>query len=51
MIMKKTGSNVMGMMNSFQSQAASQASKRKMRGPSINPDDIPDLGAMDTESV
>jgi hypothetical protein len=54
--MKKTGSNLMGMMNSFsQSSASSSASggsgagqaKRKMRGPSINPDDIPDISTND----
>jgi hypothetical protein len=51
MIMKKTGSNLMGMMNSFSHSSSSgggggggNASKRKMRGPSINPDDIPDIG-------
>jgi len=51
MIMKKTGSNLMGMMNSFSQSSSSSggggggnASKRKMRGPSINPDDIPDIG-------
>jgi hypothetical protein len=52
MIMKKTGSNLMGMMNSFSQSSSSSGgggggsnqSKRKMRGPSINPDDIPDIG-------
>jgi len=53
MIMKKTGSNLMGMMNSFSHSSSSggggggggsNQSKRKMRGPSINPDDIPDIG-------
>jgi hypothetical protein len=49
MIMKKTGSNLMGMMNSFVNPSPSSSSsggggaKRKMRGPNINPDDIPDI--------
>jgi hypothetical protein len=50
MIMKKTGNNLLGMMNSFTrpTQTASGSSmnggvKRKMKGPSINPDDIPDI--------
>lgn len=47
MIMKKTGSNLMGMMNSFAQPQMSSASKRKMRGPSINPDDIPDISSAD----
>jgi hypothetical protein len=52
--MKKTGSNLMGMMNSFVNPSPSSSSsssgggagggaKRKMRGPNINPDDIPDI--------
>jgi len=46
MIMKKTGSNLMGMMNTFAQPTPTQ--KRKMRGPSINPDDIPDISSSDT---
>lgn len=49
MIMKKTGSNLMGMMNSFAQPQMSQAAKRKMRGPSINPDDIPDISSADDQ--
>jgi hypothetical protein len=46
MIMKKTGNNLMGMMNSFSNPATTHdpsAAKRKMKGPAINPDDIPDI--------
>jgi hypothetical protein len=43
MIMKKTGSNIMSAMNSFTRPQPSPMNKRKMRGPSIQPDDIPDI--------
>ena len=43
MIMKKTGSNIMSAMNSFSRPQPSPLNKRKMRGPSIQPDDIPDI--------
>lgn len=44
MIMKKTGSNIMSAMNSFtRPQQPTPLHKRKMRGPSIQPDDIPDI--------
>ena len=48
MILKKTGSNLMGMMNNMNAstQAATNVNpinKRKMRGPNVNVDDIPDL--------
>lgn len=45
MIMKKTGSNIMSAMNSFSRPQPSPLNKRKMRGPSIQPDDIPDISA------
>ena len=49
MMMKKTGSNLMGLINGMTSSSKSNnvpnsnASKRKMRAPDINIDDIPDL--------
>jgi len=47
MIMKKTGSNIMSAMNSFTRPQSSPLNKRKMRGPSIQPDDIPDISTDD----
>ena len=41
MIMKRTGSNVLNMMNSVGS-AKFQDKKRKMRGPEIDLDEIPE---------
>jgi hypothetical protein len=48
MILKKTGSNLMNMMNSMNATTsppvtAQAAKKRKMKGPSISVDDIPDV--------
>jgi len=49
MIMRKTGANLMGMMNSMntpqntQQTTAPPRPKRRMRGPNINLDDIPDV--------
>jgi hypothetical protein len=48
MIMKKTGANLMGMINNMQTSAqpppqTSNHRKRKMRGPNIDLGDIPDL--------
>lgn len=46
MIMKKTGANLMGMinnMNTSRTPAPAPARKRRMRGPNIDLDDIPDL--------
>ena len=45
-MLKKTGTNVMNMMNSFTSNMQTKVNKekkKKMRGPSINLDDINDL--------
>jgi len=45
MIMKKTGSNLLGMINSLNSSTSSQTSnvqKKKMKPPSINLDEIPE---------
>jgi len=49
MILKKTGSNLMGMINNMNGAntgvgtAPSILKKRKMKGPSVNLDDIPDV--------
>ena len=44
MIMKKTGANLLGMINNMNiSQAPPPAKKKKMGGPSINLDEIPEL--------
>ena len=49
-ILKKTGSNLMGMINNMNASSTPSGStggqpnpKRKMKGPSVNIDDIPDL--------
>jgi len=47
MIMKKTGSNIMAAMNTFTRPQPNPLNKRKMRGPSIQPDDIPDISTDD----
>ena len=44
MIMKKTGANLLGMFNNMNIQTQpTQEKKRKMKGPDINLDDIPDI--------
>jgi hypothetical protein len=48
MMMKKTGANLMGMINNMNSpsttaSAPSGQQKRRMRGPNIDLDDIPDV--------
>jgi hypothetical protein len=46
LIMKKTGSNIMNMMNNLNGQTTGATTrKRKMKGPDINLDDLPDDGA------
>ena len=40
MIMKKTGSNLMGMVNSFSSQRDPEEPKRKMKGPDVDLDNL-----------
>lgn len=42
MVMRNTGSNLLGMLNNMTNSTPSQP-KRKMRGPDINLNDIPDL--------
>lgn len=53
MIMKKTGSNIMNMINSMNMNVKSQtpqasAPKRKMRAPNIDLDNLPDLSSFAT---
>jgi hypothetical protein len=46
MLMKKTGANLMGMMNGLNTTSSSSATgipKRKMRGPSVDLNDLPNL--------
>ena len=45
MIMKKTGSNLLGMINNMNINTANRqtTAKRKMKGPSINLDEMPDI--------
>jgi hypothetical protein len=44
MIMKKTGANLMGMINNMSSAAVPPTTKKRtMRGPTIDLDDIPDI--------
>ncbi len=47
LILKKTGSNLMGMVNSMNTSSAPPSTqtgaKRKMKGPSINLDEIPEF--------
>ena len=46
-ILNKTGANLMGAINSMNTAAPTeQAPKRKMQGPSINIDDLPDIAEM-----
>jgi hypothetical protein len=48
MIMKKTGANLMGMINNISSPAVpTSAKKRTMRGPTIDLDDIPDISNLE----
>lgn len=57
MIMKKTGSNLMGMINNMQTSTQTNTShstqKRKMRGPNIDLNNIPDLDepSLNTQGV
>ena len=42
MIMKKTGANLMNMINGMNTSSKPSAKKRKMRGPNIDLNDIPE---------
>jgi hypothetical protein len=42
MILKKTGANLMGMMNSLNVPKPVQQVKRKMRGPNIDLNNLPE---------
>jgi len=46
MIMNKTGSNIMNAINSMNRATPQEAPKKKMQGPNINLDDLPDLNTM-----
>lgn len=48
MVMRNTGSNLLGMLNNMTNTASSQP-KRKMRGPDINLNDIPDLDEVSSQ--
>ena len=43
MIMKKTGANLMNMMNGLNTTSTTRQKKRKMKGPNVDIDDIPDV--------
>lgn len=46
MIMKKTGSNILSMINSMNIQPPPMAKKRRMKGPNIDLDHLPDLSGL-----
>ena len=51
MMLKKTGADVMGLVNSVTGTVPSNPipqKKRKMKGPTLNPDDIPDINQTET---
>ena len=50
MIMKNTGSNLMGLLNGFNTQQM-PTQKRKMKGPDINLNDIPDLDELKQDEI
>jgi len=43
MIMKKTGSNLLGLINNMNVKNNNNTTKRKMKGPNINLDEIPEI--------
>ena len=51
MIMKKTGSNLLNMVNSMNTTPTPTKRKRKMRGPNIDIDDMPDIESQSVQDI